>query len=150
MACTVAGCAKPNRTRTSPYCDMHYTRWYTHRDTSMVKTRRGVENKTTAHATRVVTVRDLEWAAGFMEGEGCFHKGSGVAGNIIVSAVQVNKEPIQRIADLFGGTLKQYTYRKTRLLWKWSAHGGRARGIALTLYSLLSERRQGQIRNAIS
>lgn len=111
--------------------------------------RRGVENKSTLKRTVEPSLRDIAWAAGFLEGEGSFQSKS-KGHSIGVSAVQVNKEPVQRMLDLFGGSLKMY-YKNPpdKPIWRWTANGARGRGIALTLYSFMSAKRQEQIRNAL-
>ena len=102
-------------------------------------------------ATRTPTVRDLEWAAGFLEGEGNFRgvdKGEGTAR---VRCSQCNREPMDRIVALFGGSL---TFLKRRSperqdVWSWQLSGARARGVMLTLYSLMSQKRKEQIAGSL-
>src|SRR5439155_26696382 len=63
-------------------------------------------------ATISPTIRDLEWAAGFLEGEGAF----GAYGNPPraryprVSASQVNPAPLLRLQQIFGGRIRQYPH----------------------------------------
>src|SRR5437899_325842 len=97
------------------------------------------QGKNIPKATSHPTARDLEWAAGFLEGEGSFGKWGTTH---TVQAAQVNQEPLLRIQTLFGGWVKP---RKTmqpghQNAWVWRVSGARARGIMMTLYSLLSER----------
>lgn len=96
------------------------------------------------------TSRDLEWAAGFMEGEGCFTCVR-PGGNARANAAQVNKEPVQRLQNMFGGSLTLYAPRNSKHseIWRWQVCGARARGVMMTLYSLLSVRRKQQIRRAL-
>lgn len=57
-----------------------------------------------------VDVRDLHWAAGFLEGEGCFHFSK--ARHLHVSVAQVNKEPLDRLRNIFrGGSLYLHKYK---------------------------------------
>lgn len=96
----------------------------------------------------MATAADLYWAAGFLEGEGCF-QGAG-RGQLSIEAAQVQKEPLLRLLRLFGGTIG--TYRR-KLPWrtinKWKVHGTRAAGIMLTLFSLMSPWRKRQIKVAL-
>lgn len=100
-------------------------------------------------ATQSPSIRDLEWAAGFLEGEGSFafskHK------NISVVAAQVQKEPLERLQAMFGGGI--YGNRpknpNSHYCWRWQTVGSRAVGICMTLYSLMSTRRKDQIRVAL-
>lgn len=105
-----------------------------------------------AKATKSPTSRDLEWAAGFLEGEGSFlynHNRKTLSngrkkdtGTQEVSATQVHtSEPLNKLQALFGGTVRGEDWRVT---------GPRARGVMMTLYPLVSSRRKEQIRRALS
>jgi len=94
------------------------------------------------------TQRDLGWAAGFYEGEGtcCFATGSHRA---VIN--QVEREPLERMQRYFGGHIYRIPARlSSQPSWRWIANGARARGILLTLYALLSAKRQAQIRKVIA
>lgn len=110
--------------------------------------RRGVwEKSTTRHATVTPTIRRLAWAAGFLEGEGHF-EWNRTSGR--VDATQVQLEPLERILALFGGNIKAQRPRENQQPhWRWWVCGSRARGVMLTLYPMMSPRRQGQIRKAL-
>ena len=112
----------------------------------------GVENKATKHAQIRPTVRDLEWAAGFIEGEGCFSR---LGDSEVVSVSQIEKEPVEKLLQLFGGSLNQRrdewaTHKRKHPIWVWRACGSRARGVMMTLYPLLAKRRQSQIKRAMN
>lgn len=109
----------------------------------------GYEWPSTAKASRTPTARDLEWAAGFLEGEGAFVRAGRHSQQ--VRADQIEYEPLLRLRHLFGGRI--YFNKKGRGwrgTWAWYVCGSRARGVMLTLYLLLGLRRQEQIRNALS
>lgn len=115
-----------------------------HTEESKAKARRShAASEKQFEATQTPTTRDLEWAAGFIEGEGTFHK----CGNTCaIQASQVNPDPIIRLLALFGGRT-QLCHRKNpkhNSIWRWHAYGARARGITMTLYSLLSDKRKEQ------
>ena len=114
----------------------------------------GREHAGTQKATVSPTARDLEWAAGFLEGEGCFRRGSGVRGTEHVQGIQVNREPLERLLRLFGGSIHVQSEGPRGLgrqtCHTWDAWGSRARGIMMTLYSLVTERRKAQIRTALA
>jgi hypothetical protein len=104
----------------------------------------GWEGKNTQKATRSFSDLDMAWAAGFLEGEGAFtspHR---------VDARQVDREPLDRLLGMFGGRI---CVVKATERWNtchhWYTSGSRARGIMMTLYPLLSARRQEQIRKAL-
>jgi len=113
------------------------------------------ERRATPHATRHPSQRDLGWAAGFLEGEGCFQTGKGRDGrsrSITVTATQVQKEPCERLSAMFGGPVRQYKHSagsRGQPFYRWTIHGTRARGVMLTLFSLMSPRRKQQIRAAL-
>lgn len=93
----------------------------------------------------MVTVRNLEWAAGFIEGEGCFHwhkRGSRAE----IRVAQVQREPLERLQHLFRGHI--YLRKSSRPTWQpvhvWAIYRSSAIGLAMTLYSLLSPRRRSQ------
>lgn len=50
-----------------------------------------------------ISLVQLGWAAGFLEGEGSFTNG----GSPCVSAGQVQREPLERLSALFGGRISQ-------------------------------------------
>lgn len=100
--------------------------------------------KATPKAIARLTTRDLEWAAGFLEGEGSFVK---TMHSHNVTAPQRNLEPLLRLQALFGGTINtSWGNGKGKLLIpRWYISGTRARGVMMTLYTLLSKKRQDQI-----
>lgn len=112
-----------------------------------IRNRPGWESKRTPRARQSPTCMDIFWAAGFYEGEG-FACQTGVSEQL--SAVQVNREPLERLQEFFGGSLRLRGARNSRSnpTWRWRICGSRARGFAMTIYSLLSRRRQEQLRKS--
>lgn len=114
------------------------------------------DRSTVPKATRNPTTAELYWIAGFLEGEGNF-RGQGntpktkTTWTESVRAVQVNKEPVLLLQVLLGGTLvhKSRGGGPRQDVWSWIATGARGRGIMMTLYPLMSERRQQQIFHAL-
>lgn len=101
-------------------------------------------------AKRYATVRDIEWAAGFLEGEGHFRRQSNSSERI--QAKQVQREPLERLQAIFGGRVYPTSHKKSRDMgkpwndiWTWDVCGARARGIMMTIYALMSPKRQRQI-----
>lgn len=114
----------------------------------------GTRSKQEVAATKSPTLPDLNWAAGFLEGEGSF-RWSGSSEQ--VTAKQVSREPLEKLQGVLGGAIHFTSNEKRRKQrprtsdnYTWVAAGARARGIMMTLYSLLSTRRQQQIRTALS
>lgn len=93
-------------------------------------------------------VADLRWAAGFLEGEGSF---SGGYNGHTVAVPQVNREPLEWLVRWFGGRIMPVPPRRSTQspAFTWYVTGPRARGVMMTLYGFLSQRRQSQIRWAL-
>jgi hypothetical protein len=85
---------------------------------------------------------DVFWTAGFYEGEGSL-------GPYAVLAHQVNRWPLDRLADTLGGTVGSRPRRNNRPnqrpCWHWSVGGEQARNMIKLIYPYLSPRRQDQI-----
>lgn len=96
---------------------------------------------------------DLYWAAGFLEGEGCFYSDSQRNSHSRVTAAQVQREPLDRLVSLFGGHVrgphKNSTGRTNQPIHDWTVSGAVARGIMMTLYAMMSPRRKEQIRASL-
>src|SRR5262245_30656987 len=113
----------------------------------------GLEWPTTPKASVSPKYADLAWAAGFLEGEGWFsgrfnriHK----ANDYCVSAGQVNVEPLYRLQALFGGTVRPMKVRPpSKPAASWRVNGGRARGVMMTMFPFMSDKRKAQIRVAL-
>jgi len=96
-------------------------------------------------------IKELYWAAGFVEGEGTF-----IARNkgLTCAVEQVQIEPLYRLQMLFGGStlpIKRKILRKQDRspISVWAVHGERAAGILMTLYKLMSPKRKAQIKLAL-
>lgn len=110
----------------------------------------GSERSTTAKADKSPSLRDLEWATGFLEGEGSFqHNHVPKNSSQSVKAVQKIREPLEKLKDMFGGRILPSQGVKAKDLLYWATYGSRARGIMMTLYPLMSKKRQQQIRVAL-
>ncbi len=98
-------------------------------------------------------IKELYWAAGFIEGEGCFRKSS-LRQSTAVSVAQVQREPLERVQRLFGGNINgkdaaKYNPRAS-YCYTWAVGGVAAVGIAMTLYPLMSTKRKRQIRETLT
>jgi hypothetical protein len=103
-------------------------------------------------ATEHPTLRDITWAAGIFEGEGCAAK-NGIRSGEFVGVTQKERWLCDRMRALFGGTVKvtkrKEAWRgdgKVSEYWHWSLSGARARGFMMTIYTFLSPRRKEQIK----
>lgn len=97
----------------------------------------------------MLTTAEIAWTAGFLEGEGSFYSGYAAGDNTVasqVSAGQRQREPLTRLQAMFGGSICCRKSGKSAGMYAWKVTGQRARGLAMTLYPLLSPRRRAQVR----
>jgi hypothetical protein len=96
----------------------------------------------------LISTRDLEWAAGFIDGEGCFYvcKRTGV---MRVTVAQNDRWPLDKLTTLFGGAITPAKTPKGKPSWQWHLVGSRGAGLIMTLYPLMSPRRQEKIKDCI-
>jgi hypothetical protein len=94
----------------------------------------------------------LCWSAGFLEGEGTFS----FYHTPRIRATQVQKEPLDRLSESFGGnvTLVSREYarnkgKKEQDSWQWTLGGTPAIILMFRLYPLMSRKRQEQISVAL-
>ena len=100
----------------------------------------------------LLNIKELYWAAGFIEGEGCFNhcfRKNRVSNDFRVTACQVEIEPLLRLKQLFGGTIHKQK-NGNGVIHIWQTYCTRARGIAMTLFPLMSHKRQEQIKVMLS
>ncbi len=92
----------------------------------------------------MLDIKQIFWIAGFLEGEGSF--GSGYR-PCVVSASQVEKEPIQRLHSLLGGVVDTYSRKAVtgNIYYRWRLQSIRALGLMMTIYNLMSPKRKKQI-----
>ena len=101
-------------------------------------------------------MKDLYWAAGFLEGDGYFSKSSrSRPGDYMVGATNADEDVLQHLSCMFGH--KVYPYAPgmygpltKKKMFRWHVSGSKAIGIMMTLYPLMSLRRKSQIRDVIA
>lgn len=96
-----------------------------------------------------ITVAEIHWAAGFLDGEGCFRVEGVPCTSLNVSASQKDRWPMDKLQRLFGGVVK-YRYRRSRTrvdspIWEWHLSTVAAAGLMMTLFLLLQPRRRQRI-----
>lgn len=104
-----------------------------------------------------ITNEFIAWAAGFYEGEGSTQNqnsrrlGTG-RGSIQVIIPQTNKEPLEKLKDVFGGSLFPTNAYKKKEQWnqafQWSIAAVGAKRFVNMIYPYLSEKRRLQILKA--
>jgi len=105
-----------------------------------------------------INLKELYWAAGFLEGEGSFHHRNengkkNYPSQICTSAAQVQLEPLERLKRIFGGRIYGPYLGRTKAgepYFLWSVGGSLAIQIMMTLYSLMSLKRKTQIELCIT
>lgn len=100
----------------------------------------------TARANVPITICDLLWAVGFLEGEGSF---SFRGRDTRSSAAQVQLWPLEKLQRILGGRIYA-TGNKLGTWSTWDTTGPRAVGIMMTCYSFLSPRRRQQVEKALA
>lgn len=94
-----------------------------------------------------ISTLDIAWAAGFMEGEGSF----GHYGCPAISVAQVQKEPIDRMVRIFGGKISRRNTNgfSDKPIWVWRPDARVAIQVMMTLYCLMSPKRQTEIKSVL-
>jgi hypothetical protein len=110
--------------------------------------------------SRVISAADVHWIAGFLDGEGWFGKNGGNAnrtgGTIAVKAAQKDEWHVRKLESLLGGKVSYYDSGKTTTkgerpwYWRWEAYGPLAAGVMMTVYPLMSPRRQKRIEETLA
>lgn len=94
----------------------------------------------------MIDLKDIYWAAGFMEGEGSFRFTKSKSGQ--VSAPQKQSECLERLQSMFGGSI--YGPETTgRDIYQWQLNGDKAVGIMMMLFPLMSQKRKAQIKKSV-
>lgn len=96
----------------------------------------------------MIKLTDIYWTAGFLEGEGCFSfvekKKYPGRYDIRVAAAQKQRQPLERLQQLFGGSI----YDSARISC-WTMQGRKAIGLMMTLWPVMSPRRREKIEDVI-
>jgi hypothetical protein len=98
----------------------------------------------------MILINDLYCIAGFLEGEGYFGRDRN---SPKITARQVQKYPLDRLISLLGGTLvldKRPIKSNQSPIWCWQLPTIRAVGLMMTLYKLMSPKRQDQISKTLT
>lgn len=95
-----------------------------------------------------MTTPQIAWAAGLLEGEGCFKK-SGASPSVVVA--MTDRDAVDKIAALWGSEATVWTRRgPLKTPYFTAIYGGPAVGWMMTIYSFLGSRRQAKIRELIA
>jgi LAGLIDADG endonuclease len=94
---------------------------------------------------KFMKIKDLYWAAGFLDGEGCFSLHQNKYAQIDVP--QKDSQLLYKLKNMFGGEVYR---RKNGQIFVWSIYGNYAIGLMMTLYTVMSDKRKIEIGNVIS
>lgn len=96
----------------------------------------------------MVSASDLHWAAGFIDGDGCVYQSRTTP---MITATQKDRWPLDKLVALFGGTIYRHVRNESKghIYYRWDLYGNAAAGVMMTLFVLLSPRRQEKIREII-
>jgi hypothetical protein len=104
------------------------------------------------HPSNSPTIQEIYWASGLYEGEGSVNGNRGFN----VSIGQKNKWVLDKLQSLFGGSIKESKYSSgfpsesnKSPMYYLGLSGTRARGFIMTIFKLLSPRRQQQAKLAL-
>ncbi len=94
----------------------------------------------------MATEADIAWAAGFLEGEGCFFCGKDNALRVVVT--QKQKWPLEKMEEIFGGQILSIKKANGREYWQSQWFNSNAVPICQAVLPYLSPRRFGQVKYA--
>ena len=96
-------------------------------------------------------LEDLHWIAGFLEGEGTFGR---CGGTIIVAASQVNKEPVDKLYNLLGGSVLYLERINQNPKWnncyRWTIYGENAELLMKVIFPIMSIKIKNKISEILS
>lgn len=96
-----------------------------------------------------VSVGEIRWAAGLMEGEGWF----GLKNRNKTPAITVGMtdcDVIVHLNDVFPGRLTEQYRVKWKTVYYWNVVGSKAVQVMMTVYTLMGERRRSAIESALA
>lgn len=101
----------------------------------------------------MISTVDIAWAAGIIEGEGCFTRNS--VGSPLVQVQMNDRDVIERLCNLFGtkmgGPYGPYGNEKaTKPRYRFYTAGPRAIGIMFTLFTFMGQRRRDRIKEIVA
>ena len=90
---------------------------------------------------------DIYWAAGFLDGEGCFSTCGSAAR---VQATQVSSELLEKLVGLFGGKIYPKKPRGgSQPAFSWVVGGSQAIGLMMMIHKLVSTKRKLEIEKSV-
>lgn len=101
-----------------------------------------------------MNIKDIIWLSGLLEGEGYFmvKEDSSRRSKYMIAVRMTDKDVVQKVARLFDCAVqfKRRQDRKYKDIWCAEVYGDKAIAWAMTIYSLMGERRRIRIREMIA
>lgn len=98
-----------------------------------------------------ISTKDLYWCCAFIDGEGWISSRGGDT-TPTVGASQNARELLDRLSGFLGGNVKLHNQKykgQIKPIHTWRVYGARAVGVMMTIYSIMSEKRKFEIREAL-
>jgi len=92
-----------------------------------------------------ISVRDIAWLAGLLEGEGCFY----LAKTPSITISMTDKDVIEKVASLFNREIYLRNHLAKKKSYEVGIYGSDAVAWMFTIYSFMKERRKERIRNIV-
>lgn len=101
-----------------------------------------------------MTVTEIAWLAGLLEGEGCFQlrKSGGYKGSICIALQMTDKDTVEKASKLLKGTFygPHGPYGVSKLpTWQTMVFGKRAAEIMMSVFVFLGARRQQKVKELL-
>ena len=94
---------------------------------------------------------EIQWLAGLLEGEGCFHGYRGKYANPKVQLVMTDSDVVERAAKIMdvSSTKQKHITLGGKNIYRANVYGPHAVGWMMTLYPLMGQRRKAKIRECL-
>jgi hypothetical protein len=127
--CTIEGCNKPHAAL--GYCGMHWARQSRHGSTAIAQTYVNTRSRPGPNVG-LWSRENLAWAAGIIEGEGCFKRSHRTT--LRISVNMTDKDILDRLQMMLGGAVSgPHRYEPRRKpIWCWNLCG------ALPCYAVIA------------
>ena len=100
----------------------------------------------------MISIKELHWLAGILEGEGCFHSNHGRRHQAKITLSMTDEDVVRRVAKIFNNTvtMKPPSNQGNRMVFAVAKTSAPAAAWMMTLYPLLGNRRRAKIREILT
>jgi hypothetical protein len=102
-----------------------------------------------------LSIRNIEWIAGLLEGEGCFSLNRSLPGNASIGLAMTDHDVVQRFAGYLGCNVRteqpsnSALGKKRKTIYVTTVASTKAVGLMMTIYPLMGFRRKTKIREIV-